>query len=52
MDRELYCKEYDKYVKELTEGEAEECIDWPVCSPQDCEYCEEHLFDDEGNRVD
>lgn len=53
MGRELYCNWFDDYVKILPEHETDKCNDYPVgCNPQDCEYCKENLFDDEGNRVD
>lgn len=53
MNRELYCLYYGEYVKELPEYETDECMDYPhACDLQDCEFCEEHLFDNSGNRVD
>lgn len=53
MSRERYCLYYDNYVKVLPEHETEECIDYPHgCDPQDCEFCRDHHFDEEGNRID
>lgn len=53
MSRELYCLWYDNYVKELPEHQTEECDDYPHrCNPEECECCEIHCFDEDGNRID
>lgn len=53
MSREIYCNWYNNYVKELPEYQTEECDDYPGrCNPDDCECCEIHCFDEEGNRID
>lgn len=52
-EMEIYCKWFNNYVKLLPEHQTDICDDYPYrCDPDDCECCEIHSFDEEGNRID